>query len=789
MDVEEEKNTLGEWSDSDDDWVMNAEEEKKNTLGEWSDSDDDWIWDVEENVQSGRGRKRKNNEVNEEDNTSSEDDGEGSTSSQNNFYTIEQVKQTKSKKFRMTVMDYEIRFNNNERELDLIQGYERTQEIFEHLLNDITTGMKEEDQVRFVLRSEQLDKPISLPFMPVQRLTPERIFSQIERVVQSNQDFRLNDTVIVDIVHIESPQGGKGRKRVHFNIEDFLHKKGSIITIQNKDDLRVARALVVAIAKIEKAPNYKSLVDSRGRRQEKEARELHKVANVPLGPCGIPEVQLFQKYLTCYEINIISADHDNAIIYPSKPTTQDVKPVYLYLHHNHFDVITTMPGFLGKSYFCHKCRKAYDRTLDHLCPDMCKSCRSPDCKDVKDPRSCEQCNRWFKSETCYNKHKEPIGGGKSVCQGIKKCGKCGKSLNVNCLDPEKHICGKKCATCGVIVKENEVHECYIQKPKKSATEKESQYSELLFFDYECRQEDGIHKPNLCIVHNESGDEWIFQGKNTNVEFCNWLFTKDHQGCIVMAHNFQGYDGYFIQNFLNENCVQYEIVLRGAKILSMTVPMFNIKFIDSLNFIPMSLSKFPKTFGMEELCKGYFPHLFNREENEKYEGPIPPEPYYMPNSMKPETRKEFHAWYKEQRDNNYVFNFNEEIIEYCRSDVDILRKCCMEFRELFREITNIDPFEKCLTIASACHEVCHNNFLKEETIAILDSTRLLKMNQSNMAVKWLSYVMQENGIRIDHVRNGGEKRVGRYSLDGYCEEYHTAYEFQGCFWHGKLYTDY
>ena len=271
-----------------------------------------------------------------------------------------------------------------------------------------------------------------------------------------------------------------------------------------------------------------------------------------------------------------------------------------------------------------------------------------------------------------------------------------------------------------------------------------------------------------------------------MEFCNWLFTKDHQGCIVVAHNFQVYDGYFIQNFLNENCVKYEIVLRGAKILSMTVPMFNVKFIDSLNFIPMSLSKFPKTFGMEELCKGYFPHLFNREENEKYEGPIPPEPYYMPNSMKPETRKEFHAWYKEQRDNNYVFNFNEEIIEYCRSDVDILRKCCMEFRELFREITNIDPFEKCLTIASACHEVFHNNFLKEETIAIFDSTRLLKMNQSNMAVKWLSYVMQENDIRIDHIRNGGEKRVGRYSLDGYCEEYHTAYEFQGCFWHGKLY---
>ena len=30
-----------------------------------------------------------------------------------------------------------------------------------------------------------------------------------------------------------------------------------------------------------------------------------------------------------------------------------------------------------------------------------------------------------------------------------------------------------------------------------------------FFDFECTQEKGIHKPNLCIIHNEAGDEWLF----------------------------------------------------------------------------------------------------------------------------------------------------------------------------------------------------------------------------------------------------------------------------------------
>ena len=413
---------------------------------------------------------------------------------------------------------------------------------------------------------------------------------------------------------------------------------------------------------------------------------------------------------------------------------------------------------------------ALDQTLSHVCPGRCKSCRSPDCV-VNDPVECEQCNRWFKSKSCYDRHKEPIGNGKSVCQGIKKCKKCGKSVKVRNLDSKNHICGRKCTTCGVLLNEKDEHKCYIQKSEHS---EESQYNELLFFDFECTQdqEGGIHKPNLCIVHNEAGDEWIFQGKNTNVDFC--------LDCIVVAHNFQGYDGYFIQNYLNENGVKYEVILRGAKILSMTIPMFNIKFIDSLNFIPMSLAKFPQTFGMSELCKGHFPHLFNREENENYVGPIPPEPYYSPNLMKPKGRKAFRAWHKEQRDNEYIFNFNEEIIKYCRSDVDILRKCCMEFREMLREITDIDPFEKCLTIASACHQVYRTNFLKKDTLAIFQPDHYLKMKQSNVAVKWLSYVMQESTIHIEHVRNGGEKRVGKYSLDGYCEKYHTAYEFQGCF---------
>ena len=777
------ENTLGEWSDGDDDWIWEIDD------WEWNDpEDDDIIRNIDQNVlcdcsdsesddiirnidvQTGGGKKRKS---------------DGDPEPEQDFYEIETTKKYNSKKFQMTATDHTIRFNNALSDLDLLESHERVQKIFDHLLNDVTGDMNERDQVRFVLRSDQLDTPISIPFMDVLQLTPERVFSQIERVVQSNRDFRLNDTVTVDILHVEAPQGsGRSRlKRDILDIREYLHKKKSIVTIKNNDNLCLARALVVAVAKIENAPNYKNLIRSDRRMQEKEAKKLHAAANVPLGSCGIPEVKMFQKYLTKYEINIISGNHNNAIIYPPKPSTNNNgTPIYLYLHDNHYDVITSMPGFLSKHYFCHTCRRSYSNKLEHLCKEACKGCRSYDCVVVNADIVCNECNRWFKSRACYDRHKEPVGGARSVCEGVRKCGKCGKVMEVRKLNPKGHICGRKCPTCGVILNEEDEHKCYIQKTEQT---EESQYNELLFFDFECKQEHGVHEANLCIVHDEKGCEKLFEGNDTVKKFCEWLLTKEHQGCIVVVHNFQGYDGYFIQNYLNKNAIKYEVILRGAKILSMTIPMFNIKFIDSLNFIPMALSQFPKTFGKTELCKGYFPHFFNKEENQNYIGSIPDVEYYSPNTMKPEAREVFLAWHKEQVESNYVFNFREEIVKYCRSDVAILRECCMEFREMLRDKTNgIDPFEKCLTIASYCLEVYRTNFLKKDSIAVFQHDRQLKIKQSNMAVKWLSYEMASKDIHIQHVRNGGEKRVGKYSLDGYCEENHTAYEFQGCFWHGK-----
>ena len=440
-----------EWGDTNDSWIWSVDE----TQCDEKDADT-MIWDVYESEYDGKDADSWIWEVNE----SQYGGGSGDNTNEESFYTISEVRQVKSKKFRTTAVDYSVNFNNL-KDLDLIREYERTQRIFQQLLNDVTNGMAEGDLVRFVLRSEQLDKPISLPFMPTSRLTPERVFSQIERVVQSHQEFRLDESVIVDIVHVEMPQGSGKRKRDTIDLESYLESKRSIIRIRNKDNLCLARALVVAIANVDKDKRYKLLTDHRRPAQEKAARELHQKAGVPFGSCGISEVKQFQKCLPEYEINIVSMEHGDTIIYPEHPIDVGMKRIYLYLHNNHYDVITTMPGFFNRSYFCHGCRKSYNSTADHLCKTMCKMCRAFECPFVE-PRDCTDCGRMFKSQACYDRHKEPLGKGRSVCQQVKRCTECGDSVVVRNMP--HHICGKtKCGTCKELIANKDTHLCYMKK--------------------------------------------------------------------------------------------------------------------------------------------------------------------------------------------------------------------------------------------------------------------------------------------------------------------------------------
>ena len=116
--------------------------------------------------------------------------------------------------------------------MELWEYHTRLNEIFQSLLETVTKDVPVHDQVHVVLRLPQLKYPISLPFMPSEKLTSECILAEIEWVVQSNQAFRLDDSVSFNIVLVEMPRGGAGKKRREINLDKYLTNKHSIVSIQ-----------------------------------------------------------------------------------------------------------------------------------------------------------------------------------------------------------------------------------------------------------------------------------------------------------------------------------------------------------------------------------------------------------------------------------------------------------------------------------------------------------------------------------------------------------------------------
>ena len=221
----------------------------------------------------------------------------------------------------------------------------------------------------FEIHAPSLEYPIWVQLMRRDQVNVEHLLTAIFRVLQSKTAFVLDGDVEIRVIHIAMPQGS-GRS----NLKDWTKNKRSIICITNKDRFCLARALVTAKARIEKDTDASVKWSSIRNGQYEQARlatELHERAGVPEGPCGLDEVERFQAVLPDYEVNVVTTNPNDLFLDRGPPRE---KKVHLFYHDNHFDVLTSLPGFLDTDYFCDICDKGYKTFEHHRCHKICQCC-------------------------------------------------------------------------------------------------------------------------------------------------------------------------------------------------------------------------------------------------------------------------------------------------------------------------------------------------------------------------------------------------------------------------------
>jgi len=85
-------------------------------------------------------------------------------------------------------------------------------------------------------------------------------------------------------------------------------------------------------------------------------------------------------------------------------------------------------------------------------------------------------------------------------------------------------------------------------PVEEPKEKEKKKPLHVYFDLEVRQDEGTHVANLCVYQTDEGYERVIKGEDCVKTFIQDLkeFTEeDTRPVIVIAHNLQAYDGYFV----------------------------------------------------------------------------------------------------------------------------------------------------------------------------------------------------------------------------------------------------
>ena len=245
--------------------------------------------------------------------------------------------------------------------------------------------------------------------------------------ISSDRGFSASMALIRRDIKGGKRQGYKPGARIW---QEVVKESRCVYEVKNHDDLCCARAIVVmrehAKHKAGEPNCFNNVRQNRGKKtqQLKLAKQLHKDADVPEGPCGFEEIEKFQAYLgpKGYQLIVVDPVRGGVIFtgsaFKNAPKViQIVKTCYEDEKGEtkaHYDGLYSVAPIMNGSKFCRYCCKGYDHEdANH---HNCLHANCPSCKRRRSEHSegcaeytgwsmptitCKDCHRQFYGEDCF----------------------------------------------------------------------------------------------------------------------------------------------------------------------------------------------------------------------------------------------------------------------------------------------------------------------------------------------------------------------------------------------------
>jgi DNA polymerase type B, organellar and viral len=505
-------------------------------------------------------------------------------------------------------------------------------------------------------------------------------------------------------------------------------------------------------------------------------------------------------------------DRRELILFDSLGSKGDnIKPVEILVTDQHCDLLVNSSLYFGKKSICQKCRVPLLPHRPHRCPDECKKCYGICADGARIERRCDGCQFDFYNHACYQMHKLPHHDNeKPRCDVIKLCRLCGTVYSTE--DEHQHICGIiDCRQCKKRVPI--AHTCYIQKLSTDTApfEVTSRHTIVTYYDIETYV-DSENVLRVCLIASFTSCHFCRDGEepeprccgkrknlfsklyNTRIEpaeeFVKWASrlcvsrTRENgqrtgrRHHILLAHNGSRFDSLFVLKAISGMDGWHVVDTFGHgrklnKIVCENSTKCKITLLDTMSFVPASLSNMAAAFGIPEV-KGFFPHKMTKEENfGMILHQLPAAENYSPQRMHPKQRQEFSEWHVAEshrmRTESESWILASELIKYCEQDVVVLFKSFEKFRKQCLDF-GVDPIvEGCHTLPMVSFAIYRKLFMPANSIArIPPNGYRLADNQSKMALLYLTAIEIRDKINIQHAAKCREVILNGIPVDGVWE---------------------